>query len=787
MAPSPLSFVLLLFSFISISLSSKLSHKVYIVYLKEQIEYKEAKEILDYHQSLLLTVKNSEEEARGSILYNYKNTINGFAAFLSKEEANKLSGREDVIEAYESEGRLAPHTTRSWEFLWFEEGFKEMIRGGFSHENDWLPSNLSSNHGKDVIVGMLDSGIWPESKSFGDQGLGPVPERWRGICQEGDAFSLSSCNRKIIGARYYLKSYEAYYGSLNKSYAYHSPRDHDGHGTHTASTVAGRSVTGASALGGFASGAASGGTPLARLAIYKVCWPIPGPNPNIENTCFEADMLAAIDDAIGDGVDVLSISIGSVGQPLSFLKDGIAVGTLFAAQKEIVVVCSAGNSGPGSATVSNLAPWMITVGASSIDRAFNAEIKLTNGNVIMGQTVTPYQLKGKDPYPLIYAGDAAITGTPANLTGQCLPNSLNPKKVKGKVVLCMRGSGLRVAKGLEVKRAGGAAMILGNPAANGNEVPVDAHVLPGVGVSATDAVMILSYVNSSRNPTVSLGRAGTVVGVKPSPIMAQFSSRGPNVLEPNILKPDITAPGLNILAAWSEASSPTKLDGDNRRVKYNIMSGTSMSCPHVSATAVLLKSMYPHWSASAIRSAMMTTADVNNAQGGPLMNGDGTKGGPMDYGSGHIRPIHATNPGLVYEASYKDYLLFMCSSSNVQMDLHFSCPKNPKPSYTLNYPSISISKLNRIGTVSVVRTVTNVGGEKAIYSVDVTQPDDGVSIRVLPRVLKFEKVGEKKMFEVFLKMDGRRGVRGNETFVAGSYTWSDGVHFVRSPIVVSFG
>lgn len=188
---------------------------------------------------------------------------------------------------------------------------------------------------------------------------------------------------KIIGARYYLKSYEAYYGSLNTSYAYRSPRDHDGHGTHTSSTAAGRSINNVSALGGFAYGTISGGAPLARLAVYKVCWPIPGPNPNIENTCFEADMLAAIDDAIGDGVDVLSISIGSVGNPPAFANDGIAVGALHAAKREIVVVCSAGNSGPKPGTSSNLAPWMITVGASSIDRAFTAEIKLGNNMIIL--------------------------------------------------------------------------------------------------------------------------------------------------------------------------------------------------------------------------------------------------------------------------------------------------------------------------------------------------------------------------------------------------------------------
>ncbi|GJM93255.1 hypothetical protein PR202_ga09800 [Eleusine coracana subsp. coracana] len=730
------------------------------------------------HQSL-----TSEEAARASLLYSYKHSLNGFAAILSEEEATELSGRGEVVSTFRSEGRWAPHTTRSWEFLGLEEGTRRGPGGGGG--SDWLPSLDKS--GGDVIVGILDSGIWPESRSFSDEGLGPVPARWKGVCQAGDSFSSSSCNRKIIGARYYLKAYEAYYKGLNTTYAFRSPRDHDGHGTHTASTVAGRVVDDVSALGGFAAGRASGGAPLARLAAYKVCWPIPGPNPNIENTCFEADMLAAMDDAVGDGVDVMSVSIGATGAPPRFADDGIAVGALHAVRKGVVVVCSGGNSGPKLGTVSNLAPWMLTVGASSIDRAFNSPIKLGNGVEIMGQTVTPYQLPGNKPYPLIYAADAVVPGTPANVSNQCLPNSLSPEKVRGKIVVCLRGSGLRVEKGLEVKRAGGAGIVLGNPPASGSEVPVDAHVLPGTAVSAADAVTILKYMNSSSTPTAILDRSRTVVDVRPSPVMAQFSSRGPNVLEPNILKetreqPDVTAPGLNILAAWSEASSPTKLDGDHRVVKYNIMSGTSMSCPHVSATAVLLKAAHPDWSSAAIRSAIMTTATVNNAEGGPLLNGDGSVAGPMDYGSGHIRPNHALDPGLVYDASYNDYLLFACATAGApQLDTSLPCPARPPPPYQLNHPSVAVPHglVNGSSPVAVRRTVTNVGAGGARYTVAVVEPP-GVSVKVAPRRLSFARTGEMKSFQV--KIQAKESSNGS--FSAGSYTWSDGVHVVRSPIVV---
>ncbi|XP_074578386.1 subtilisin-like protease SBT5.6 isoform X1 [Curcuma longa] len=740
--------------------------KVYVVYLGEHKGLKTSEEILDDHHSLLLSVKNSKEEALDSIVYSYKHTINGFAALLTEEEARKLSNTEGVVSAFPSEGRLTPHTTRSWQFIMQEEGFKVL-------DSDWVQKPK-----KDVIIGMLDSGIWPESESFNDRGMSPPPKHWRGVCQEGDAFNSSHCNMKVIGARFYVKAYEAYHGALNRSTAFRSPRDNDGHGTHTASTAAGRPVAGVSALGGFARGTASGGAPFARLAVYKVCWPIPGPNPNLENTCFDADMLAAFDDAVADGVDVISVSIGAVGAPPTFAHDGIAIGALHAARRGIVVSCSAGNSGPMPSTVTNLAPWMITVAASSIDRAFDSPVLLGNGVSIMGQTVTPYALKSSVSYPLIFAGDAVVQGTPANVSGQCLPNSLDAKKVKGKIVTCLRGAGLRVAKGLEVKRAGGAAIILGNSVPNGNEIPVDAHVLAGTAVSSDSAIALLKYINSSSNPTAKITPARTVLHVSPAPVIASFSSRGPNRIAPNLLKPDVAAPGLNILAAWSGSSSPTKLEDDRRRVKYNIYSGTSMACPHVTAVAALLKSVHPKWSEAAIRSAIMTTATTEDSLGKPLTDASGQVVGQLVYGSGHIRPEHAIDPGLVYDASYEDYLLFACDNSGDQLDPAVRCPRNMHDPFALNYPSIAVGTLYAPQTIT--RTVTNVGNGSAVYHVSVVEPKD-VTVKVVPTVLKFEKIGQKKRFTVTLSVRGRFDVDYEE----GSYTWSDGIHVVRSPIVVS--
>ncbi|XP_077228827.1 subtilase family protein [Tasmannia lanceolata] len=752
--------------------SSSHDHQVYIVYFGEHKGDKTVQEIEDVHHSFLLSVKNSEEEARESLLYSYKNSINGFAALLSAEEATKLLEMEEVVSAIPSqEKKFSMHTTRSWEFVASEEGLPESIEEGLLSR---------AKHGKDIIVGLLDSGIWPESKSFSDKGMGPIPKRWKGICQSGDSFNSSHCNKKLIGARYYLNAYEKVYGPLNTSAEYRSPRDHDGHGTHTSSTVGGRRVPGVSALGGFAYGTASGGAPLVRLAMYKVCWPIPHGDPAGSDTCMEADMLAAIDDALGDGVDILSISIGTVGTPPEYKEDGIAMGALHAAKRNVVVVCSGGNSGPTPATVSNLAPWILTVGASSVDRVFPSPVVLGNGMKFQGQSVAPSKLENK-LYPLVFAADAVVPGTP--LPTQCLPGSLDSTKVKDKIVLCFRGNGTRVGKGIEVQRAGGAGIILGNSPANGAELTVDAMVLPGTSVISDDAVAILKYINSTEKPMSKIVPSKTVLHSKPAPFMAGFSSVGPNALEPNIIKPDITAPGLNILAAWSEVSPPTKLPNDLRRVKYNVDSGTSMSCPHVAGAAALLKSIHPRWSAAAIRSALMTTATVTNNVGLPITNASGNVGGPFNYGSGHMRPAHASDPGLIYDASYTDYLLFLCGSG-VKIDPSFTCPTVPLSPSNLNHPSIAISNLN--GSITIKRTVKSVTSSKSIY-VAIVEPPPGVSVEISPRTLSFSQVSEEKSFNVTFKVEesivGKKYEPGKYMF--GSYTWADGFHIVRSPIAVS--
>ncbi|KAJ7560942.1 hypothetical protein O6H91_03G006900 [Diphasiastrum complanatum] len=727
------------------------------------------------HHEMLVAATGSKEIAEAALIYNYKHSFRGFAARLSEDEVSYISRMPGVLSVFPSKSRTL-QTTRSWRFLGIDKDTStDSSSSQSSNDNLWLRAKFS----EDVIIGLLDTGIWPESESFQDDSLPPIPRHWKGSCETGVEFNASLCNRKLIGARMYLKGYEHTYGPLNVTATgeFLSARDKDGHGTHTSSTAAGKFVPNANTFG-FGNGTAKGGAPRARIAMYKTCWPIPGADPIAEDSCLDVDMLAALDDGIRDGVDLFSISIGHLNPQLTYFQDALALGGFHAILKGIPVFCAAGNDGPTPATASNLAPWLVTVAASTIDRSFPSPAILGNGTVLKGESISPDKLANRF-YPLIFAGNAGRDNKDAS---QCLPNSLDPAKVKGKVVFCVRGLGTRVGKSMEVLNAGGIAYILGNAPANGTEVAVDAYALPGTAINAADAAIAQEYIKLSGNPQVKILPGTTALGIKPAPVIPSFSSRGPNSLNPQILKPDISAPGVNILAAWTGGNSPTHFPDDHRRVAYNIISGTSMACPHAAGVGALLRSIYPTWSPAAIKSAIMTTAKVFNNLNQPIATASEDQAGPFDYGAGEINPIAAADPGLIYDAKPRDYLLFLCKaglgSSQIQAisGLNFSCgPKPPKIS-NLNYPSVAITKLKK--TQIVKRTVTNVG-PMGTYSVSVQAPP-GVHVDITPKSLHFGAQGERRKFKI--KLTVSQSSKGK--YVFGSFTWSDGAHVVRSPIAV---
>ncbi|XP_011088876.2 subtilisin-like protease SBT5.3 [Sesamum indicum] len=743
--------LIFLFGFAFANGTTSNNRKHYIVYMGDH-SFQDSESVIAANHEMLTSVMGSYQGAQDAAVNHYTKTFRGFSAMLTSGQANQLAESNKVVSVFESKTSHI-HTTHSWEFL------------GINNLEQY--HQQSRNSTSNVVIGVIDSGVWPESKSFSDYGLGPVPAKFKGECTTGENFTLSNCNRKIVGARFYYGGFIADYGpleSFNHTF-FVSARDSDGHGTHTSSTIAGSVVANVS-LYGIGRGTARGGAPGARLAIYKACW---------FNLCSDADILSAIDDAINDGVDVISMSLGpDPPQPIYF-SDAISIGSFHAFQKGVVVSASAGNSFLPK-TASNVAPWILTVAASTMDRDIQTKIYLGNSQVIQGFSVNPTEMKSF--YGLVTGSAAAAPGIPSRNASFCKSNTLDPALIKGKIVVCTLEAILdnRKEKATSIKQGGGVGIILVDPLAT--DVAIQ-FVLPGALISLEEAEELQAYMASQKNPVARISQTKAILATKPAPQMAMFSSMGPNIISPDVIKPDITAPGVNVLAAWSPLSTDNTA---GRSIDYNIVSGTSMSCPHVSAIAAIVKSSHPSWSPAAIKSAIMTTATIHdNTKNFIRRHPNGTQTSPFDYGSGHINPAAAIDPGLVYDFDTSDIIDFLCSTGATPAQLKnltgevMYCRKNPKSSYDFNYPSIGVSNLR--GSISVHRTVTYYGEGPAVYKAEVDHPA-GVNVSITPNELRFEKNGDKMSFVIgFTPYKASNG-----EFVFGALTWTDGIHVVRSPI-----
>ncbi|XP_047315880.1 subtilisin-like protease SBT1.2 [Impatiens glandulifera] len=722
---------------------------------------------LQWHLSILHQALNflSEEESPSRLLYSYDSAIEGFSALLSENELVSLRELQDVV-AIRPETKFQIQTTYSYKFLGLDG-----VSGGWAR----------SGRGYGSIIGLLDTGVWPESPSFDDTGMPPVPKKWRGTCQFGQDFNSSNCNRKIIGARYFSKGHLVASNSLQKTLdkEYMSARDSHGHGSHTASTAGGSPVNSASVLGNGA-GTALGMAPGAHIAIYKVCW---------STGCYSSDILAAMDSAIKDGVDVLSLSLG--GFPVPLYEDTIAIGSFRAMEHGIIVVCAAGNNGPSDSSIANDAPWIVTVGASTLDRRFPAIVRTGNGKYIYGESIYP----GKSN-PTAEKESDLVYLTEGNTGSEfCVKGSLPRTSVLNKMVVCDRGINSRAEKGEAVKEAGGLAMILANTAINLEEDSVDAHVIPATLIGFEESLKLKSYINSTINPRGRIIFGGTVIGKSKAPSVAQFSSRGPSFTNPSILKPDVIAPGVNIIAAWPQNLGPSALPEDSRRVNFSILSGTSMSCPHVGGIAALLHSAHPEWTSAAIKSAIMTTSEITDHFGKPIM--DGYKpAGVFALGAGHVSPSRAVNPGLVYDIKPDEYLIHLCTLGYSRMEIftithrNISCHEalQKNRGFSLNYPSISVILKPGMKRKMIKRRLTNVGSPNSSYSVEVTAPE-GVRVIVKPKRLTFGKKTESLSYTVWFL--SRKKAGEEEEFGEGQLSWvqsrnGNNNNRIRSPISVTW-
>ncbi|KAJ0446434.1 putative cucumisin [Helianthus annuus] len=576
-----------------------------------------------------------------------------------------------------------------------------------------------SNRGKGIIIGVLDSGTTPGHPSFYDDGVPAPPSTWKGKCE------VAGCNNKLIGIRSFIKGV--------------SPIDKDGHGTHTASTAAGNLVDNAN-VSGLANGT------------------------------------ARMDAVIEDSVNVMSIALGASSMP--FYKDNVAVAAFNAMQKGISVSCSAGNYGPSSASLLNEAPWVLTVGASTIDRRFRTTVRLGNNKLLHGESL--YQPKDFNHKlrPLVYPT-------------LCDKGSLEHIDVKGKVVLCdVDGRTDNIAKGMEVKNAGGAAMIIANDIVSGERTEAEPHVLLASHVGYKEGVEIKKYLNSTSSPTATILCRGTVVGLKSDPEMASFSSRGPNIASPGILKPDITGPGVKILAAWPQSIG----NQIGTKAIFYIDEGTSMSCPHLAGITALLKSVHPEWSPAAIKSAMMTTASQVNRNGDAIVDERGLPADVFALGSGHVNPQKAHEPGLVFDIQPDDYIPYLCGLGYTPEQIEMIVKKKASclktiPEAQLNYPSFVVS-LTRGDRKIYSRTVTNVGLANSSYSIRDIYVPKGVSVEVTIHnrqdVMSFTAVLQKQTYEVTFTRDIKDTKKS--PYGQGHMTWvsQSGKYTVRTPFSFKF-
>ncbi|MCH84379.1 subtilisin-like serine protease, partial [Trifolium medium] len=557
-----------------------------------------------------------------------------------------------------------------------------------------------------------------------------------------------SCNKKIIGARFYGPGDE-------------SARDYYGHGTHTASIAGGREVKHVS-FDGLAKGTVRGGVPSSRIAAYKVC----GEDRIL---CTSDSMLAAFDDAIADGVDVITISMGGLNGD-EFVNDPIAIGSFHAMEKGILTTHAAGNGGPNPKSIKSLAPWLFSVAATTIDRQFITKLILGNGKTFIGRSIYTGPSNGtKFPIAVRNAKTCSNGGNKYPKTCDCF----DQRMVKGKLVLC--GSG-----GIFTSNTGIIGSIF-NVTHTEFELSSVTYK-PSLNLETNDFVQVKSYTNSTKHPMAEILKSEIFHDTN-SPKVIHFSSRGPNHLVPEIMKPDISAPGVNILAAYSPFGLSSADVDDKRRFKYNLLYGTSMACPHVAGVVAYVRSFHPNWSPAAIKSAIMTTAK-------PVKGNYDDLAGEFAYGSGNINPQQAIHPGLVYDITKEDYVQMLCNygyDANKIKQIsggNSSCHGAPQRSLLkdINYPAMVIPIVpgNKNFHVKIHRIVTNVGFPNSTYKATLIHHNPKIKIKVEPKLLKFRSLNETKSFVVTII----GGKNLNQSVFSSSLIWFDGTHNVKSPIIV---
>ena len=692
---------------------------------------------------------------------DYGTAVNGFAVATDLSGAKKIARNPGVALVLPDELRQTTANSGGNDGKAGVNGLNTFL--GLTSKGDAYAKGIT---GKGVLVGVIDTGLWPEHPSFAPNRMLPAAPTFDTSVGSACAFGNTAwnpndkpfkCNNKLVGAREFLDTYKANTGL--EPYEFDSARDNEGHGTHTASTAAGDANVRAR-ISGVDKGVVSGIAPDAQVIAYKALGDAGG---------YTSDLTGAIDQAVADGVDVINYSIGGGAQTVS--ADTISF--LFAADAGVFAAVSAGNSGPGASTIGGPSdvPWVTSVGATTYPTFYRGVVKLGNGRSYLGGSVT----KSSPRAEFVDSASAGVAGA-----ALCLAGTLDPAKVSGKIVLCGRGSNGRIEKSFEVQRAGGVGMVLYNQTDVDN-IFTDNFFVPTVMVDSTPGQAIRKWVSSAAHPVGQLVSDGVGTAPFPTPTVANFSSRGENPTAGDIIKPDISAPGVQIMAGNTPRPSPgTQPAGE----MFQAIAGTSMSSPVVAGSYALLKQAHPEWSAAEAKSALMTTADTRvrdydrRTQAGPFAMGAGLAvlGEPSVKGS-------AFQPGLVYDAGFSQYLGFLCAEGpEIFSNPDATCASLassgvPTTAADLNYASIGVEALP--GTTTVTRTVTNVSGHKGTFSAKVGAPA-GYSVAVSPSTLQIAD-GASATFTVTIT---NKGSVPSGQWRFGSLTWNGGGYAVRSAIAV---
>lgn len=620
--------------------------------------------------------------------------------------------------------------------------------------------------GSGVIVGVIDTGIWPEQPMLADDGTYPaapaLSTKERSACDFGNrAWNKNdkpfTCNNKLIGARTFLDTYKAVSG-LTKG-EFDSARDSEGHGTHTATTTAGNANV-QSMIFGVEKDIVSGIAPRAQIIAYKALGAGGG---------YTSDLSKAIDQAVADHVGVINYSIGGGARVVS--ADTISF--LYAARAGVFAAVSAGNSGPRAKSVGGPAnvPWVTAVGATTFPRNYAGQIELGNGKVYPATSIT----KGTGWKGIIDAANAGLPGK-AN-PGLCIEGSLDPAKVNGMIVLCERGQNGRIAKSGEVQRAGGVGMVLFNHV-DTDTMFSDNFFVPTVMMDKTPGEEIRAYANSTTGAKGKITNTGINTLPMYSPTLTYFSSRGETVPNGDIIKPDISAPGAQIMAG----NTPMPDGGGAPAGElWQAIAGTSMSGPVVAGSFALLRQAHPTWTPAMAKSALMTqsfAAVRDNDRVSPATP-FGTGSGMAMLGQPDAKGS-SFQPGLAYDATFNDYLGFLCAEGGGILSASTCAMLASRgfatTSANLNYPSIGMKSVP--GVMTVKRSVTNVSDAPITATANVTAPT-GYSVTVTPSTITVAP-GAKASFEITVQNTG--APVGEWRF--GSLTWSGDGYDVRSPIAV---